>query len=245
MKKMTKIAVLIFTAALIVIYVVAVLIHNGIIWPNTPSEEEFPVRGVDVSAYQGKIDWDVLKSQNIDFAFIKATEGSSFKDKMFSENFKNAYESGIRIGAYHFFSYDSSGITQAENYIDTVPVKENMLPPVLDVEFYGDKSENLPDAETTRENLLLMIDMLKEHYGMQPVIYATRRSYDLYISGYFKDSDIWIRSVSSEASLPDGRDWKFWQYCHKGRLDGYDGDEKFIDLDVFNGTAQEFAEYVG
>ena len=68
---------------LILLITVGLLFWNGILLINNPDETEYPVRGVDVSAYQGEIDWTILANQNIDFAFIKATEGSSFVDKRF------------------------------------------------------------------------------------------------------------------------------------------------------------------
>jgi lysozyme len=58
---------------------------------------------------------------------------------------ENAQNTALRIGAYHFFSYDSGGITQAENFIKTVPQNKHTLPPVIDVEFYGDKEQKPPD----------------------------------------------------------------------------------------------------
>lgn len=73
------------------------------------------------------------------FAFIKATEGSSFVDKYFLKNWTNANKTGMRVGAYHFFSFDSKGETQAEQYIRTVPKYKQALPPVIDVEFYANK----------------------------------------------------------------------------------------------------------
>ena len=93
--------------------------------------------GIDVSYHQGDIDWETLSRQGIDFAFIKATEGSGYADTYFRNNYKNAADTDIRIGAYHFFSFDSPGKTQAENFIRTVPVTDDMLPPVIDLEYYG------------------------------------------------------------------------------------------------------------
>ena len=228
-----------------IFYVVVVLWYNGIIWFNTPPKRKYPVRGVDVSSYQGNINWKKLESQGISFAFIKATEGSGYTDEYFSENYKNSAETGIRVGAYHFFSFDSAGKTQAENYIRAVQKRENMLPPVIDVEYYNGNGIDPPDEETARRNLHELISALKEHYGMNPVIYATDVTYNRYISGEFGENDIWIRSVFTRAKLDDGRDWTFWQYCNRGRLDGYDGIEKFIDLNVFNGTEEEFKNYYG
>lgn len=73
----------------------------------------------------------MLSKQDIQFAFIKATEGSSFQDPLFKQNWEQANRKNMRIGAYHFFSYDSKGSTQAANFIKTVSLKNNDLPPVM------------------------------------------------------------------------------------------------------------------
>ena len=73
--------------------------------------------------------------------FIKATEGSSFVDEHFAYNYAEARKTDLAVGAYHFFSYDSPGAAQAENFINTVAPHAGMLPPVIDVEFYGDKEK--------------------------------------------------------------------------------------------------------
>ena len=216
---------------------------NGILLLNNPSSQEYPVRGVDVSSYQGEIDWDVLASQNTSFAFVKATEGSSYVDPCFEYNYQQAQQTGLRIGAYHFFSYDSSGDTQADNFISTVYPVENMLPPVIDLEFYGDKEKNPPEQSVVRQQLDVLLHRLEEHYGMKPILYATEKSYALYLEGGYEEYDIWIRNVISAPGLSDGRAWTFWQYTNRARLDGYDGAEPYIDLNVFRGTAEEFENY--
>ena len=141
------------------------LLWNGIILLNNPSMTEYPVRGVDVSSYQGEIDWKTLSSQNLSFAFIKATEGSSFVDPCFDYNYEKAQKTDLRIGAYHFFSYDSSGEDQAENFISTVSKIDNMLPPVIDLEFYGDKEKNPPEQKAVREQLDRMLKNWKTITG--------------------------------------------------------------------------------
>lgn len=139
-----------------VIAIITILFMLGIIKINTPSRAQYPVRGVDVSSYQGEINWEVLASQDLQFAFIKATEGSSHVDKYFESNFREALQTGLRVGAYHFFSYDSSGATQADNFIATVSKITNMLPPVVDVEFYGDKHRNLPDSSARMDETAIV-----------------------------------------------------------------------------------------
>lgn len=240
-KRIITICVITFIAVLIVFC--GFLFINGTIKINTPSKSEYPIRGVDVSSYQGKIDWSVLSKQDIQFAFIKATEGSSYIDEKFSFNYEQAMKTNIRIGAYHFFSYDSGGSTQADNFISTVPKNENMLPPVVDIEFYGDKEKNPPNKADVTESLTLLLERLENYYGVKPIIYATQKSYKLYISGDYSDYDIWIRDVYFKPTLTDGRKWTFWQYTDKGKLEGYKGIEKYIDLNVFCGSQQEFDIY--
>ena len=222
----------------------AALIYTGIIWPNTPSKRRYPVRGVDVSHYQGEIDWDMLAGQDIDFAFIKATEGSSYQDSRFIHNWEHAAKTDLYIGAYHFFSNGSSGKSQADNYINTVPKKEEILPPVVDVEVCVDDNNESAILDV-REKLTELLLVLEDHYGVKPVIYVTKETYFLYITDAYTGYDIWIRSLLTKPRLPDKRDWTFWQYSNRGRLCGYSGDERYIDLNVFNGTLEDFYAYTG
>ena len=239
-----KKAVIISIASVSLIFITLFLLfYSGTIWFNNPSTDAYPVRGVDVSSHQGEIDWPVLADQDIQFAYIKATEGSSFVDKKFHFNWDNARQTALKVGAYHFFSYDSSGSTQADNFINTVPKTSDMLPPVIDIEFYGDKEKNPPKTENVQKELSVMLDKLETHYGVKPVIYATGKSYSLYISGDYDEYDIWIRNVYTKPSLQDDRSWIIWQYSHKEKLQGYNGTEKFIDMNVFNGTQEEFLRW--
>lgn len=230
-------------ALLLSVLLLFVLIRTGTIILNHPSESRYPVRGVDVSRYQGQIDWEILASNDISFAFVKATEGSSHVDPLFSYNYAEARKTGLRTGAYHFFSYDSGGGTQADHYIATVEKSGDMLPPVIDLEFYGDKEQNPPKQDKVREELTVMLNRLEEHYGMRPVIYATEKSYELYLADAFGEYDIWIRNIFTTPRLSDHREWTFWQYTDREELPGYQGDEKYIDMNVFNGSREDFEKY--
>lgn len=237
MKK--KVVLITLGLAVLGIGTAAVLYFNGIFCPTGLSANGYPVRGIDVSEYQGEIDWNVISEQNVDFAFIKATEGSSYVDEYFNYNFNSAQKTDLKIGVYHFFSYDSAGQSQAEHFINTVPVFEEMLPPVADVEFYGDYSNNPPDKEAVVNELTDFLTLLEEHYGIKPVIYATEKSYKMFIEGSFDEYDLWIRNVLRSPKSSHGDNWLFWQYSDKGTMDGYNGEEKFIDLNVFNGSYEE------
>ncbi|MDD5946961.1 MAG: GH25 family lysozyme [Oscillospiraceae bacterium] len=230
--------ILAWCCLLLVCAILVLLILSGRLWFNMPSRTRYPVRGVDVSHYQGKIDWDVIAQQDITFAFIKATEGSGTVDECFADNWEASRNAGLYTGAYHFFSFDSGGDTQAENFIQTVPVQTDALPPVIDLEYY--RSENLPTTETVRENLQIMLDALTRHYGKTPIIYTTNQCYEEYLKGTDMDYILWIRSVFTPPSSKLEPEWSFWQYNPRGLLDGYEGDEQFIDLNAYCGTMEEF-----
>lgn len=234
--------IIIISIVIIICLVLTILWYNGIIIFNYPSDKDYEIRGVDVSSYQGDIDWNILSKQGIKFAFIKATEGSSYVDEKFKINYENALKTDLKIGVYHFFSYDSEGNTQADNFIKNVPNKEGMLPPVVDIEFYGNKYINVPNVTETQKQLQIMLAKLEQNYGKKPIIYATYKSYNLYIANKFKNNYIWIRDVYFKPKLKDNREWTFWQYSDKFILDGYIGKEKRIDMNVFNGNMQKFEE---
>ena len=213
------------------------LVMTGFAWASScffskarVNTEKYPVFGVDVSNYQGDIDWQKLEEQGVRFAFVKATEGSGHTDESIRRNMERAAETGIKISAYHFFSFDSAGETQAENFIAAVDRDEITLPPVVDIEYYGDKKLNKPTQEETEAILRPLLERLEEHYGVKPMIYTTLPVYYRYVKEDFSDYPLWRRSVNFE---PDLVDWTFWQYDDHGRLDGYYGDEQYIDFNVY------------
>ena len=224
--------------------IVGLLLYTGVLSIHHPERQGYTVRGVDVSSYQGTIDWPVLAEQDIQFAYIKATEGSSLVDPHFSDNFSSAVQTPLYVGAYHFFSYDSPANTQADLFLQTVPLDLTTLPPAVDIEFYGDHDKNPPDPSRIRQELQILLDRLEEASGKCPVLYATARSYALYLSGHFEEYPIWIRDLLNQPRLPDGRKWTFWQYNSRGRLKGYTGREPYIDLNVFGGTTEEWTAFV-
>ncbi|WP_034450885.1 GH25 family lysozyme [Butyrivibrio sp. AE2032] len=242
MNRKLKTAIIVAGALTALLIITAYLLYNGVIHINHPEMKGLTVKGVDVSCYQGDIDWSLLASQDLDFAFIKATEGSSFEDPKFRQNWQEASETGIRTGAYHFFSFESGGDTQAQNFINAVTPVDNMLPPVIDVEYYGSfGSVETIDVEAVRKELRVMVDILTEEYGIKPVIYVSEETYNTIVKDAFTDCGLWYRSVYSD--LPDDVDWVFWQYSNRHRLKGYDGKERFIDMNVFSGNEDEFAKY--
>lgn len=216
---------------------------NGEIPLEVPSEEEYPVRGVDISFYQGEIDWNVLAEEDhVDFAFIKATEGSSHQDERFTENWNNARAAGVYVGAYHFVSFESTGETQADNFISLVPKQANSLPPVLDLELYNEEVMiNPPDREQVHEILDAMIVKLEAYYGVRPIIYTSSNLYVKYLLGSYWGYDIWMSNTSCEPLA----NWTFWQYSFEGKLRGFASEDIPVDLNVYNGDEQDFYKQFG
>lgn len=231
--KRLKYALFSFFALFLAACVFLALMYLKIIKLNHPNG----IKGADVSAYQGVIDWNVL-SKNLDFVFVKATEGSSYTDDCFTANFSGAMSAGLFTGAYHFFSYDSSGKSQAEHFISTVGFHNGMLPPVIDVEFYGGYYKDPKSAEDVKTDLTDMIAALEEYYGVKPIIYCTAKAYRLY-GGIFDGCPLWVRNVYFK---PFDDEWLFWQYTDTEELDGYSGDEKNIDMNVFNGGYEDLKD---
>ncbi|MBR1472480.1 MAG: hypothetical protein IJ600_12680 [Lachnospiraceae bacterium] len=217
------------------------LLYMGVIHINNPSRTEYPVRGVDLSHYQGEVDWEQLSKEDICFAYIKATEGSRYRDEQFERNWSEAQKTDLRIGAYHFFSLDSPGAAQAENFCGTVTFAEDMLPPVVDVEPYG----NYRDPDTLDKDRLLKelgdyLQSVEACYSLKPLIYTTEEWLPV-LQEEFKAYDVWIRSVYGKPD-PSIR-WTFWQYSNRHVLPGYSGTERYIDMNVFCGDAEAFHRY--
>lgn len=215
----------------------------GVVHANNPSRDRYPVWGVDVSRYQGIIDWPALAGQGVEFAFIKATEGSIYVDPRFAANLDGATGAGLGAGAYHFFSFESPGASQADNVIATVPVRSGQLPVAVDLEFYGDFWTKPAAVADVRRELRVLLDRLSAHYGTPAILYTTGEAYNRYIAGGFDGVEVWIRDVWREPALADGRPWTFWQFSDRHRLAGYSGDEQFIDVNVYAGSRAEWEQY--
>ena len=191
--------------------------------------------GVDISSYQANVDMNKLEDQNIKFIYIKATEGSTHQDDKFAENWKNAKNTELLSGAYHFFSYDSEGRTQAENFIKTVGTDiKGRLVPAVDVEYYGNKEQNPPNKEDVIRELKVFLDVIEKEYGVKPLIYTRTDIYDKYLKGEFDEYKKWMSSLYTPLSWNYKDDWYIWQYLNRGELEGYYGGERYIDLNVLN-----------
>lgn len=217
------------------------LIYTGTIWFNMPSLHRYPIQGLDVSAHQGKIYWNFVDTRRWSFVYIKATEGGDFKDPRFAENWRASAKTGLKRGAYHFFTFCKPGAEQAQNFMQSVPVEAQTLPPVVDLEFGGNCAHRPEKADFIKE-LGTFLQTLEQHYRQKPVLYLTRSFAQSYLSpDPFPEQPLWYRDILKKPGPVLGRPWQLWQYSNRGHVEGIEG---FVDQNVFAGTAEAFAQFL-
>lgn len=211
---------------------------TGFRWRALFGDANYPkgyeIHGVDISHYQGEIDWDKLRDAMIEgyplrFIMIKATEGSTKLDDKFVDNFYQARENGYIRGAYHFWSNKSSARSQAYHFLDKVHLQEGDLPPVLDVEHKpADKS-----VEQFQQDILTWLHIVEDRYHVKPILYTYYKFKEQYLSTpVFEDYPYWIAHYYVDKIEYKGK-WKFWQHTDVGKLPGIKG---YVDFNIYNGS---------
>lgn len=191
----------------------------------------YKVHGIDISHYQGQINWKMLEQTRqgqfpIQFIFMKATEGGDFPDKRFVANFDSAKAHGFIRGAYHFYNPKTDANKQADFFINSVKLEPGDLPPVLDIEKKG------KDMKKLQADLKHWLRRIESHYGVKPIIYASYKFKTRYLNdSVFNSYPYWIAHYYVDSVEYKG-DWKFWQHTDVGTLPGI---KEQVDLNIFNG----------
>lgn len=213
------------------------LYSRGLLRFNYPSHTRYPIRGIDVSHHQGKVDWTATATENIHFAFIKASEGADHLDREFDANWDGAAAAGIARGAYHFFTFCTPGDLQAGHFHNVAGDGDGELPHAVDVEFSGN-CKNWTSIDSIRAELRIFLERTELNDGRRPILYAPRDAYAQILAGHFDEYPLWLRDLLAE---PGHGSWQFWQYADNGRVAGF---ATLVDLNVFRGTPAEFSELV-
>jgi len=196
--------------------------------------EGYEIHGIDISHYQGTIDWEELKDAKINkcpirFILIKATEGKSKVDECFIDNFYQAREYGFIRGAYHFWSNKSTAREQAAHFLQMVSLEEGDLPPVLDVEH---KPADV-SVEDFQQSILLWLHIVEDRYHVKPIIYTYYKFKEKYLNEeVFDQYPYWIAHYYVNKVEYKG-EWKFWQHTDCGKLPGIKG---YVDFNIYNGS---------
>jgi lysozyme len=192
------------------------------------------VRGLDVSHYQGTIDWDLVAQAGIAFAFIKATQGTTNFDPQFQTNWNGAHAAGVLRGAYHFYQPGDDPHQQAVSFLSAVQPEPGELPPVLDVELPGESSEIISGIE-------VWLATVEQAIGKIPILYTSPGFWSELGVSSFGRFPLWVAEYGvTSPKIPEGwSTWAFWQDSENGSVPGIDTP---VDLDLFQGTLQELQQ---
>jgi lysozyme len=200
------------------------------------------IQGIDISRWQGEIDWAKVKDADTRFAFIKATEGGDHLDPSFKRNWAEAKKHGIPRGAYHFVWWCRSAKDQVHWLKKHIPRDADALPPVLDVEWQnGSQCTRKISRDQALAKIREMLAALQAHTGKKPIIYTDINFHEDVLEGEFNDYPYWLRSTAAPLKHRYNREkWEFWQFTTTGQVPGISGD---VDRNAFFGTEQEFAAW--
>ena len=176
-------------------------------------------QGIDVSHYQGRINWQQVASTGISYVYAKATEGESFVDDTYAYNIREARKYGISVGAYHFYRTNVSVDKQFANLTRIVKKEDCDLVPMIDVETRGSES-----TESFLRNLYEFVKRVEKYYGRKPLLYSYQNFYNKNMSGEFKNYPWMMAKYHEEPPiLNNGPDYCTWQYSSTGILPGIKG----------------------
>lgn len=191
-------------------------------WPDLEPGERY---GIDVSNHQGAIDWEAVAADDIEFAYLKATEGGDHVDRRFAENWDAARAAGLERGAYHYFTFCRPGAEQAANFLTVVPADPGAMPPALDLELAGNCA-----ARPTQEEMAAEVDAylsaVEAGTGQSAVLYVGKDFAEAYPGIPAGDRLRWVQHVHRRPAVDD---WWLWQATVVARVDGIEGN---VDLDV-------------
>jgi GH25 family lysozyme M1 (1,4-beta-N-acetylmuramidase) len=207
------------------------------------------VEGIDVSKWQGVINWPMVAAAGKRFVIAKATEGVGYEDGKYDANKAGAIAAGLKLGAYHFARPDlnADGAAEADWFVDTAGYQPGMIIPTLDLERHG----TLSDAQLINW-VKAWLGRVYERLGVRPMIYASPNFWSTYMGNtrWFADNGyaiLWVAhwGVTSPAvpgSNWGGRSWTFWQYTSSGSVPGISGD---VDLNRYRFDSFDAVTYAG
>jgi GH25 family lysozyme M1 (1,4-beta-N-acetylmuramidase) len=221
---------LLIIGGVIIALILAVILNRKT--ENTKLTKSKYVFGIDISHYQGNINWRKVAGTHhpIKFVYIRSTMGINGKDKRYAANYRNAKKQGFLVGAYHYYRPNENSTRQFNNFAATVKLRKGDLPPVLDIELIGRQSR-----ASIVKGVLNWLRLAQRKYGVKPVLYTGRHFYDKYLKGRGGNYYLWISSFSSKHKIKH-HDWTFHQFTDKVRVTGI---RSTVDGNDFNGTLEE------
>ena len=198
------------------------------------------VPGIDVSSWQGTVDWQAVAASGVRFAFIRAFDGLG-ADREFRRNWAGAKAAGILRGVYVYFRARHSGATQAQRLLAALGDDVGELPPVLDLETFDEQTAGKALVEVRQ-----WVAAMRKGVGRDPMLYAGsfwHFNAAPLVGGEFADLALWTPDYTETGcpGVPQGWDrWTFWQQTSTGRVPGISGG---VDLNVFNGSEGDLLDF--
>ena len=216
---------------------------------NTPpvieEKSKLHVYGIDLSHYQNnEIDSFIKSKDSLDFIICKATEGVTYTDPKFLQNWKMIKENKFLRGAYHFYRCEDDPLTQAKYFLEAISdIESTDIPPIIDFEEGGlDKSQSVDKIQSA---LHIFLKEIEKKSKTKPIIYTDLNIGNKYLNNTsFSDYPLWIANYNGKR-IPDlpnawkNKGWLIWQRSSNYEIDGFSN-----DFDVFNGSLLEFKEFI-
>lgn len=185
--------------------------------------------GIDVSGWQGNIDYSEVASSGIEIVYMKASEGTSFVDPYFNQNYTNAKANGLKVGFYHYLTArsNSEAVAQANFFVSTISGKTPDCRLAMDFESFGNLS-----AEEINEIGLTFMQTVENLSGKEMVIYSDTSNASNIFGGGLTNYPLWVAQYEVEEPTPNGNwdSWVGWQYTDAGEISGING---YVDRDRF------------
>jgi lysozyme len=200
------------------------------------------IHGIDVSTYQGTIDWAQVKAAKIDFAFARISDGATHVDAQFANNWKGMKSAGVARGSYQYFRASEDPMGQANLVVSSLSgaggLQQSDLPVVMDMETADGQTNAVVQAHMTT-----WLNAVTQATGRPPIIYTNGAS-SSFIGSSFGSYALWVANwgVSCPNVPPGWNHWRFWQTTDMGSVAGISG---AVDLDEFEGTLAELTSSTG
>jgi lysozyme len=199
------------------------------------ANHEGKIFGIDISQYQGTIDWENLEAIEeqfeIKFVVVRATAGSKKVDRNFKKNWKNLSSTVYIQGAYHYYRPDENSTDQAKNFIKNVKLRKGHLPPILDI-------EKMPKGQSMgklKEGLQNWLTIVEKQFGVKPIIYTGEKYFEDFLQDDFPNYKFWIANYNPwKEKIED--EYLMWQFTEKAQLHGVN---ELVDVNVFNGNVDD------
>lgn len=212
---------------------------------KTELKHQLLVYGIDISHFQNnQIDSLSKDNSGLSFIIFKATEGITYLDPKFHQNWRTAQEKSFIKGAYHFYLSKDDPAKQAKHFLSSISdIKSTDLPPIVDFEEGGiDKEKSIIDIQNALKKFLFEIE---KKLNRKPIIYTDVSTGNKYLNDtFFADYPLWIANYNNKKSpdLPNAwanKSWFFWQ-----KTDSYNLDSELDDFDKFNGSFIELQSFI-